>query len=50
MDTTVEVQVASQTIQVDSTSVSGALQPEAIDAIPNITQNTLYYAFRQNGV
>ena len=50
VDTTVEVQAASQTIQVDSTSVSGALQAEAIDAIPNITQNPLYYAFLQNGV
>ena len=45
VDTTVEVQAASQTIQADSTSVSGALQAEAIDAIPNITQNPLCYAF-----
>lgn len=50
VETTVEVQARSALIQTDSTSVSGSLQAEAIDAIPNVTQNPLYYAFLQNGV
>lgn len=45
VDTTVEVQAQAATIQTDTTSVSGGLQARAIDAIPNITQNPLYYAF-----
>src|SRR5205807_9551023 len=50
VETTVEVQAQAATIQTDSTSVTGALQSEAIDAIPNVTQNPLYYAFLQAGV
>lgn len=50
VETTVEVQAQAATIQTDSTSVTSALQARAIDAIPNITQNPLYYAFLQNGV
>jgi hypothetical protein len=50
VDSTVEVQAQAQAIQTESTSVTGALQAEAIDSIPNITQNPLYYAFLQNGV
>lgn len=50
VDTTVEVYAPGAVIQTDSTSVTGALQREAIDAIPNVTQNPLYYAFLQAGV
>lgn len=50
VDTTVEVQAEAARVQTDSTSVSGALGARAIDAIPNITQNPLYYAFLQAGV
>src|SRR5882724_8783482 len=50
VETTVEVQAQAATIQTDSTSVTGALGAKAIDAIPNITQNPLYYAFLQAGV
>ncbi|HXA52318.1 MAG TPA: TonB-dependent receptor [Candidatus Acidoferrum sp.] len=50
VDASVEVHAEAATIQTDSTSVTGALQARAIDAIPNITQNPLYYAFLQNGV
>ena len=50
VDTTVEVVAQAARIQTDTTSVSGALQARAIDAIPNITQNPLYYAFLQAGV
>jgi len=50
VETTVEVAAHAATIQTDSTSVTGALQAQAIDAIPNLTQNPLYYAFLQAGV
>src|SRR5262249_17964428 len=50
VETTVEVEAQAARIQTDSTSVTGALSARAIDAIPNITQNPLYYAFLQNGV
>ena len=50
VETTVEVQAAAARIQTESTSVTGAIQANVIDAIPNITQNPLYYAFLQAGV
>ena len=50
IETTVEVQAAAARIQTESTSVTGAIQANVIDAIPNITQNPLYYAFLQAGV
>jgi hypothetical protein len=50
VETTVEVAAQAATIQTDSTSVTGAVGAKAIDAVPNITQNPLYYAFLQNGV
>jgi hypothetical protein len=50
IETTVEVEAQAATIQTDSTSVTGAVLARAIDAIPNVTQNPLYYAFLQNGV
>jgi len=50
VETSVEVQAHAAQIQSDSTSVTGALQARAIDAIPNITQNPIYYAFLQAGV
>src|SRR4029077_2056190 len=50
LETTVEVQGQAATVQTDSPSVSGATAAQVIDAIPNITQNPLYYAMLQNGV
>jgi len=50
IETTVEVQADAARIQTDSTSVTGAVPANVIDAIPNITQNPLYYAFLQAGV
>jgi trimeric autotransporter adhesin len=46
----VEVLASSAQLQTETTSVSGALDAKAIDAVPNITQNPLYYAFLQAGV
>src|SRR5215471_17533674 len=50
VETAVEVQARAETVQTDSTSVSGSVQAQVIDAIPNITQNPLYYTTLQNGV
>lgn len=50
VETVVEVKANAAQLQSETTSVSGALQEEAIGAIPNITQNPLYYAFLQAGV
>ncbi len=50
LETTVSVEARAAEIQTDSTSVSGATEAHVIDAIPNITQNPLYYATLQNGV
>jgi len=46
----VEVRASSAQLQTETTSVSGALNSTAIEAVPNITQNPLYYAFLQAGV
>jgi hypothetical protein len=50
VETAVEVEARATTIQTDSTSVTGAIQAQVIDSIPNVTQNPLYYAMLQNGV
>ena len=46
---TVEVAAAAPLLQTDRTSVSGAVSAEMIDALPNVTQNPLHYAFLQAG-
>src|SRR6188472_2738773 len=46
---TVEVSAESPLLQTDRTSVSGAICAEMIEALPNITQNPLAYAFLQAG-
>jgi hypothetical protein len=47
---TVEVSAEAPLLQTDRTSVSGALGAEMIEALPNITQNPLAYAFQQQNV
>ncbi len=46
---TVEVSAEAPLLQTDRTSVSGAVSAELIEALPNITQNPLAYAFLQAG-
>jgi hypothetical protein len=46
---TVEVSAEAPLLQTDRTSVSGAIDAEMIEALPNITQNPLAYAFLQAG-
>ncbi len=46
---TVEVAAEAPILQTDRTSVSGAVGAEMIEALPNITQNPLAYAFMQAG-
>ena len=46
---TVEVSAEAPLLQTDRTSVSGAIGAEMIEALPNITQNPLAYAFLQAG-
>ncbi|SDF06272.1 TonB-dependent receptor [Terriglobus roseus] len=46
----VEVNASAAQIQTESSTVSGAVDAQTIEAIPNITQNPLYYATLQNGV
>ena len=48
--TTIEVVASAEQLQTDSSAVSSATKSEVIDAIPNITQNPLYYVALQNGV
>ena len=45
----VEVTAEAPLLQTDRTSVSGAIGAEMIDALPNVTQNPLAYAFLQAG-
>ena len=47
---TVEVSAEAPVLQTDRTSVSGAVGAEMIEALPNITQNPLAYAYLQAGV
>lgn len=46
---TIDVAAEAPLLQTDRTSVSGAVGAEMIDALPNITQNPLAYAFLQAG-
>ena len=46
---TVDVTADSPLLQTDRSSVSGAIGAEMIEALPNITQNPLAYAFLQAG-
>ena len=46
---TVEVSAEAPVLQTDRTSVSGAVGAEMIEALPNITQNPLAYAYLQAG-
>jgi hypothetical protein len=48
--TKVEVSTTAVQLQTDTSSVSGATSAAVIDALPNVTQNPLYYAGLQNGV
>jgi hypothetical protein len=50
IETTVEVEAHTAQLQTESTSVTSAIEAKVIDAIPNITQNPLAYAFLQAGV
>jgi len=46
---TVDVTADAPLLQTDRSSVSGAVSAEVIEALPNITQNPLAYAFLQAG-
>jgi hypothetical protein len=46
----VEIVAAAEQLQTDSSTISGSTSSAVINAIPNITQNPLYYAMLQNGV
>ncbi len=48
--TTVEVTAASAQLQTESTTVQSSVQSSLIEAIPNVTQNPMYYAILQAGV
>jgi len=48
--TKLEVIASAVQLQTDSSTVSGATSAQVIDAIPNVTQNPIYYAALQNGV
>jgi trimeric autotransporter adhesin len=50
VQSTVEVTASSVQIQTDSSTVQTAVSERAIDAIPNVSQNPLYYAMLQAGV
>jgi trimeric autotransporter adhesin len=46
----VEVSAQAAQIQTDSSTVQGAIESQMINALPNPTQNPLYYAMLQSGV
>ena len=46
----VEVQASEVQLQSESSTITAAVSAQVIDAIPNVTQNPLYYATLQNGV
>jgi hypothetical protein len=46
----IDVQASGVQLQTESSTISSAVSAEVIDAIPNITQNPLYYTTLQNGV
>ncbi len=50
VESVVEVMAQAAQIQTDSSVVSNATGTAVIDAVPNVTQNPLFYAMLQNGV
>lgn len=46
----VEVHASAIQLQTDSSTVTGGVSALVIDAIPNVTENPLYYTTLQNGV
>lgn len=46
----VEVTADAAQVQTDSSAVANATTSAVIDAVPNVTQNPLFYAMLQNGV
>ncbi|MFB3777754.1 MAG: TonB-dependent receptor domain-containing protein [Bryobacteraceae bacterium] len=50
VESTIEVAAQAAQIQTDSSTVQGAIQSDVIAALPNPTQNPLYYASLQAGV
>jgi trimeric autotransporter adhesin len=48
--TTLEVQAQTAQVQTDASAVATATAAQVIHAVPNITQNPMYYAMLQNGV
>jgi trimeric autotransporter adhesin len=50
VDAAVEVTAQAAQIQADSSVVANATGTAVIDAVPNVTQNPLFYAMLQNGV
>ena len=46
----VEVQASAETLQTDNPSMQTAVNDRIIEAIPNVTQNPLYYSMLQAGV
>ena len=50
VESAIEVAAQAAQIQTDSSTVQGAIQSDVIAALPNPTQNPLFYAFLQAGV
>src|SRR5262249_24048010 len=50
VEQSVEVTAQAAQIQTDSSTVQGAIESQTINALPNPTDNPLYYASLQNGV
>jgi trimeric autotransporter adhesin len=50
VESTIEVAAQATQIQTDSSTVQGAIQSDVIAALPNPSQNPLFYAFLQAGV
>lgn len=48
--TQVDVQSSAAQLQSESSTITAAISSQVIEAVPNITQNPLYYATLQNGV
>ncbi|HTF72390.1 MAG TPA: carboxypeptidase-like regulatory domain-containing protein, partial [Edaphobacter sp.] len=46
----VDIQTSTVQLQSESSTITAAIDAKVIDAIPNVTQNPLYYATLQNGV
>ncbi|MCU1225027.1 MAG: hypothetical protein JWQ42_3120 [Edaphobacter sp.] len=46
----IDIQASTVQLQSESSTITAAISAQVIDAIPNVTQNPLYYATLQNGV